>query len=287
MHKSFHSGLHLDKCAVGEEFCNLAIDFGSDGVAGFDVFPWVVFHLFETEGDTLLFTINIKDKHFEGLSDVNQSTWMTDASPAHVGDVKQSIHALKVNKTTKIGDVLDLSLHLVANLDALEEELALLGAFAFDHLAARKNNVLAVVVDLDNLKFVNLADILVEIFGRDDIDLRAGKKGFDSDVDHKTAFDSTLDLSFDKTTFVVNGNDFFPVLAVGGFLLGEHDHAFVVFELHEKHFNFITYFDFFVFEFRDRDGSFGFIPDVHEDNLGFDGDNGSVDNGSFFECAEL
>ena len=86
---------------------------------------------------------------------------------------------------------------------------------------------------------------------------------------------------------MVNSNNFLPVLAVGGFLLGEHDHALVIFEFYEKHFDFVTLFDFLVFKFCDWDSPFGLVTDVHEDNLGFNGDNGSVDNGSFFKCTEL
>ena len=46
--------------------------------------------------------------------------------------------------------------------------------------------------------------------------------------------------------------DLFPVLLVGGLLLGEDDHAFIIFEALKEHFDFITDLDVFVFELRRR-----------------------------------
>ena len=45
--------------------------------------------------------------------------------------------------------------------------------------------------------------------------------------------------------------DLVPVLAIGRFLLREHDHAFVVLEALEQHFHFVADFERLdVFEFR-------------------------------------
>ena len=186
---------------------------------------------------------------------MKQCRWVADASPAHVGNVKQTVHALEVNKGAEVSDIFDLTFHLVANLDTLQEVLAHLSTLALDHLAAGEHDVLALIVDLHNFKFVDLAEILVEILRRDDVNLRAGQEGFHTDVDHEATLDGTLDLAFDKSTLMVDSNNFLPVLTVSGFLLGENNHALVVFELDEKHFHFITFFDFLIFKFSGRDGT--------------------------------
>ena len=92
--------------------------------------------MLEAERNSLLLTINIKDKQLERLADVKKCGRVADAAPTHVGNVKQAIHALKVNKGTEVGDILDLTFHLVANLDALEEVLTHFCALAFDHFTA-------------------------------------------------------------------------------------------------------------------------------------------------------
>ena len=93
-------------------------------------------HLLETQGNALLVTIDIEDENLEHLTDVEKSTWVANAAPAHVGNVEQSVHTLEVNKGTKVGDVLHLTFDLVANLDALKEVLTHFSALAFDHLTA-------------------------------------------------------------------------------------------------------------------------------------------------------
>ena len=114
---------------------------------------------------------------------------MRDAAPAHVGDVKESVHALEVDKRTEVGEVLDLSGDLVAHSNGLEELLAALGALSLDDFTTGENDVLAVVVDLNDFEFVDVAHVFREILGRNDIDLGTGKKRFHTHVDHKSAFD--------------------------------------------------------------------------------------------------
>ena len=80
--------------------------------------------------------------------------------------------------------------------------------------------------------------------------------------------------------------DLVPVLAVGGFLLGEHDHAFVVFEALEEHFHFVAHFHRLdVLEFRRRNDAFGFVADVDQHFARADLQNASFDDAAFFEVA--
>ncbi len=144
--------------------------------------------------------------------------------------MEEAVDAVEVDEGTEVGDVLDDADDFVANLDAGEEGLTLLGAFGLDDLAAAEDDVLTVVVDLDDLEVVGVADELLEVFRRDDVDLGGGKEGFHADVDGKTAFDDGFDLALDEAFALENGDDLFPVLTGGGLLLGEDDHAFVIFE---------------------------------------------------------
>ena len=161
-------------------------------------------------------------------------------------------------------------------LTVCEERLALFGALGLDDLAAGEHDVLALVVDLDDLEFVDVADVFVEILRRDDVDLRAGQEGFDADVDDQAALDDALDLAADESAVLEDLDDLVPVLLVGGFLLGEDDHALVVFEFLEEDFDFVADFDFLVLEFGGRDGSFGFVADVDEHDLRADFEDGPL-----------
>ena len=61
---------------------------------------------------------------------------MVDAAPRHVGDVEKTVHALEVDEGTEVGEVLDRTGDLVADLDRLKECLTKLGALGFDDFAA-------------------------------------------------------------------------------------------------------------------------------------------------------
>ena len=96
---------------------------------------------------------------------------MRDTTPAHVSDVEESVHALKIDESTEIGDILDLTFDLITNSDGAEEFLTEFGPLGFDHFTAAENEVLAVVVDLDDFKFVNVTNIFLKVAWWDNIHL--------------------------------------------------------------------------------------------------------------------
>ena len=114
--------------------------------------------------------------------------------------------------------------------DVVSDVQRLLGTLGFDDLAAGNNDVFALVVDLDDFELVNITDVLVEVFRRDDVDLRTGKECFDTDIDGKAAFDDALDFAADESAILEHLDDFFPVLALGRFFFREDHHALVVLE---------------------------------------------------------
>jgi hypothetical protein len=284
--QAFDAFFHFHERAIGDELGDLAAHAMADRVTGFDVFPRVVLKLLEAEGDALFLAIDLEDLDLDLLADAEHFGRMVEAAPGHVRDVEESVHAVEIDERTEVGDVLDDADDLVARGDAVEELLALFGALGLDDFAAGKDDVFALVVDLDDLELEHLADVLVEILRRDDVDLGAGEEGFDADVDHEAAFDDALDLAFDETAVLEDGVDLFPVLTVGGLLLGEHDHAFVVFEAFEEDFDLIADLDVFIFELVGGDGPFGLVADVDEDDLRFDFEDLAFDDGSFGELAE-
>ena len=154
----------------------------------------------------------------------------------------------------------------LADLHAREQIAALVFAFLFDQFAARENDVVAFLVDLDDFELVGFADELIEVARGDDVDLRSGEESIDADVDHQAAFDLAADLAFDGAAFGTNGDDVVPVLLLLGPGEGQHDHSVVVFEALQENFDFIADLQGVGFiEFRERDDALRFVSDVHED----------------------
>src|SRR5690606_8257179 len=95
---------------------------------------------------------------------------MPDASPAHVGDVEQTVDAVQIDERAEIGDILDRALADIARSHRGEQFRAFLGAFGFDQLAARENNVLTFLIDFYDPEIVGVAYELRQILRRNDVD---------------------------------------------------------------------------------------------------------------------
>ena len=241
--EAFDALFEFHERAVRHEVRDLAFDPLASREAFFDLVPRIVLGLLEAEGDALLLLVDVEHDDVEFLADLEQFARMSEAAPGHVGDVEQAIHAIEIDERAEVGDVLDRAVHAVADVHAFQELLALFAALLLDELAAAEHDVLPVVVDLNDLEIVGVADELLQILRRNDVDLRRRQERFDADVDDQTAFDDRFDLAFDQAIAFKDMHDLVPVLPIRGFFLGEDDHAFVVFEPLEQHVHFVADFE--------------------------------------------
>ena len=279
VHQAFDAGFQFHKRAVGHEVDHLAFDLGADGVLLLDAVPRIGQLLLEAEADAFLLAVDVEHDHVDVLAHLEHFGGMADAAPAHVGDVQQAVDAVEVDERAEIGDVLDRALADVARGHLGEQLLAAFVAFLLDQFAAGQDDVLPLLVDLDDLEIVGVADVLGEVLGRDDVDLRRGQEGFDADVDEQAAFDDGFDLAGDGAAFVADGEDAFPVLLELGLFLGEDDHALLVFEFLDQDVDLVADLDGFdVVEFVAGDDAFALVADVHQDFLGADFDDGAFDD---------
>src|ERR1700722_10758763 len=83
--------------------------------------PWICFFLLETESDATFFFVNAQDHHFKCVTKLHHLGWMLDALPCHVGDVEQSIDAVKIQEDAEVCDVLYNACTNFVNLDVLEQ----------------------------------------------------------------------------------------------------------------------------------------------------------------------
>ena len=100
---------------------------------------------------------------------------------------------------------------------------------------ARKHDVAALLVDLDDAHPQLLAAQRVEVADRTDVDLRAGQERADADVDRQTALDPLDDAADDDLLLGVGLLDLVPDLHLLGFFAREDDVAFAVFGAFEQH----------------------------------------------------
>src|SRR5581483_3557430 len=127
--EAFDTGLEFHERAVGNEVDDLALDFGADGILGFDVVPRIGELLLEAEADAFLFFIDIENHDVDVLADLEDFRGVTDAAPAHIGDVEEAVDAVEVDERAEIGDILDGALADVARGHFAEELGAAIIAF--------------------------------------------------------------------------------------------------------------------------------------------------------------
>jgi hypothetical protein len=169
--EAFDPFLDFDERAVRDEVRDLALDALAHGETALRLVPGILLRLLEAERHTLFLTVDVEDDGLHFLADLEQLARVAEAAPGHVGDVEQAVHAVEVDEGAEVGEVLHVAADDVADLGRVEEMLALLRALLLDELAPGEDDVLAVVVDLDDLEIVGVADVDAEVFRRDDVDL--------------------------------------------------------------------------------------------------------------------
>ena len=210
---------------------------------------------------------------------------MADASPRHVGNVKQTVDAAEVDEGAVVGDVLHRAAEHLAFRKRLERRLLLLGVLLFEEDLAGEHDVAALLVDLDHPHPELLPLQCVKVSYGPDVNLRAGQKRAHADIDGEPALDPLDDAADDDLLLGVGLLDLVPDLHLLGLLAREHDVAFAILGALEQHVDHVARLDGYVAmlveEFADWDEAFGFVADVDYD-VGFgDLEDGALDDLAF------
>ena len=128
---------------------------------------------------------------------------MLDALPRHVGDVQQAIDAAEVDERAVVGEVLDRALDHRAFLQVVHERRALGGEFLLHDRAARDHDVIALLVELDDLELERLALEVGGIAHRAHVDQRARQeRAYVLDLDREAALHAAGDDAGDDLGLV-------------------------------------------------------------------------------------
>jgi hypothetical protein len=157
VHEAFDALLDLDEAAVVGDVGDLAEQTRARRVAARDVLPRIRAELLEPEADALALAVELEDAHVDLVAHVDDFGRMLDALPRHVRDVQQAVDAAEVDERTVVGEVLDHALDDRAFLQLVEQLAALGAVFLLDDRAARDDDVVALLVELDDLELERLA----------------------------------------------------------------------------------------------------------------------------------
>src|SRR4030043_424263 len=123
-----------------------------------------------------------------------------------------------------MGEVLDRPLNNLSLFEMLQCPPPLDLSPLFEKNPAGKDNIIPLSIKLDHLKGQSLADQVIQIANRFQVDLRARGKGMDAaDIDGEPAFHFGYNLSFNHFAFPAGPADILPNIDFIRLLLREDE----------------------------------------------------------------
>ena len=166
-----------------------------------------------------------------------------------------------------------------------QELVAELGLGLLEELAAREDDVVAVLVELDDLALELGADVRREVTHATHLDQRGGQEAAQPDVEDETTLDDLDDRADDGLVVGVDALDRAPGALVLGALLGEDQATLVVLLVHHQRFDDVADLDDLVRvhveldrQLARGDDALGLPADVEQDLVGVDLDDDALDD---------
>ena len=222
----------LDEGAVLGHVGDLAHDLGAGRVALGQAVPRILAQLLQAQGNAAGLAVELQDLGLELLADAQHVAGMLDAPPSDVGDVQQAVDAAQIDEGAVIGDVLDHAVDDGPLVEGLQQSFALLAQRLFQNGAARNNDVVALLVELDDFELDLFALVGGGVLDGAHVDQRPGQEGADA-VDHDGH--AALDLAGDDAmqNLVLGHRDFqhAPIGGALGFFAGQDGLAVAVLDV--------------------------------------------------------
>jgi hypothetical protein len=160
--------------------------------AGEDL-PRVLLRRLQRQRDALAVEVDLEDLDGDLLAHLDDLGGVLDVLPGQLGDVHEAVHAAEVDERTEVDDRRDDALADLALVQVVEERGARLGLRLLEQGAAREHDVVAVLVELEDLGLDLLAEVRREVADAAQLDERRGQEAAQADVDDETTLDDLDD----------------------------------------------------------------------------------------------
>src|SRR6266568_3400705 len=294
VHQAVDALLDAHEDAEVGDVADLAPDDGADGVLVLEQRPGIRLDLLHAEADPLRLGVDVEHHRLDLVPHVDELRGVLHPlRPAHLADMDEALDALlDLDERAVVGERLHHALQDGALLQVLERLLLQLLALLLEEHAAREDDVAALLVELDDLELELLADELVEVPHRADVDLRPGQEGLHADVDREAALDASDDDAFDELVALARGGDLVPDAHLVGLLLGEDDHPGVILPGLDEHLDLVAHLDRRLLagrgdELVDGHLPFGLVADVDDGIVLGQLDDGSADDLALLDLAAV
>src|SRR6185312_4226402 len=246
--------------------------------------PGVFLRSLERQRNTL--AVQVHFEHLDGdfLANFDNLGRVVDVLPGQLGNVDEAVYAAEVNECTEVDDGGNNAGTNLALFQLVEERGANLGLGLLEPGTAGQNNVVAVLVQLDDLGFDLLADVGSEVAHTAHLDERCGQEAAQADVEDKTTLDHFDDGTGNDAVFFLDLLDVAPGALVLCALLGEDQAAFFVFLREDQGFDLIANGDNVAGinvvldgQLTGGDDTFGLVTDVEQNFVAVNLDNYTFD----------
>ena len=205
VYEAFDAVADLNECTELHQLGDPAVDELANLVTLGEFLPRILLRCLQRQADALAAEVDVEDLHLDRVANGDDGAGVIDVLPRKLGHVDESIHAAEVDESTERNNRGHSALADLADLEVGEELVAGLLLVLFEVCPTRKDDVVAVLIEFDDLGVHLRADVRRKIADTAEFDERCGQEATQADVDNEAALDDFDDRA---------GNDFV------GFLLG-------------------------------------------------------------------
>src|SRR5580700_933886 len=293
VHQALDALLHPDERPERHQLGDPAGHDLPDLVRARELLPRVFLGGLERQRDPLPVHVHVQHLDRDLLADLDDLAGVVNVLPGELGHVDQAVHAAEVDKRAEVDDRGHDALADLALLQRVQEVLAHLGLRLLEPGAAGQDHVVAVLVQLNDLRLDLLAHVGLEVAHPPHLDQGGGQEPAQPDVQDQPALDDLDDGPCDHAILVLDLLDRAPRALVLGALLGQDQAAFLVLLLQDQGLDVLAALDdvmriYVVLDrqLTGRDYALGFIADVEQDLVPVDLDDRPLDDVAVIEILD-
>ena len=229
VHETLDAFANLHETTERHQLGDTAVDQLAHLVRAGELLPWILLGGLQRQADALTVEVDIEHLNGDLVANGDNGARVVDVLPRQLADVDETIHAAEVDERAERHDAADNTFADLARLEVGEEAVATFLLRLFQEGTTTEYDVVAVLVQLDDLGLDDLADVRHEIAHTAQLDQRCGQETTQADVDDETALDDLDDRALNGAFGFLDLLDGAPCTLVLGTLLGKDQAAFLVF----------------------------------------------------------
>ena len=272
------------KRAERDELGDPAVDQLADLVGGGELLPRILLGGLQRQADALAVEVDVEHLDGDRIADGDDGTRVVDVLPRQLADVDEAVHAAEVDERTERHDARHGALADLARLEVGEEAVAALLLGLLQVGATAEHDVVAVLVQLDDLRLDDLADVRREVADTAQLDQRRRQEATQADVDDEAALDDLDHRTLDGALGLLDLLDRAPRPLVLRPLLAEQQPTFLVLLLEDERLDLVADGDDLVrvdvvadAQLAGEDHALALVPDVEQHLVLVDLDDGAGD----------